>query len=622
MPETGLQVPLTRRAAAVVAVAATYFYFLLFSEFAFLELVLALPEGGRLQQPVMGTLGAGGLLGSVLAARFFRAERFGGQLAALFLLCAVAAFLSLGLGHGLSPYPVAGLLGLCLGAQTVLLASGLRAALGLRRLGFHIGLGTGLAYGLCNVPWVFQAPAPLQAILAGLVALFGAVGAFMLGVLPGAEPSRESDYTLKGFLPWLLAFTALVWLDSAAFFIIQHSAALKGATWSGDSMLWGNAAVHASVAVLAGWLLDRGRGIGVLAAAFLLLSAACVVLSLAPGWSLSARTLYTAGVSLYSVALVYLAARGGRPWLVALLFGVAGWFGSAMGIGMAQNLRAVPPWFLLLAGAGLVLALLSRRRSLGRVAAVLLCLGFADRSLEAQPSPEEMGKRVFIAEGCIHCHSQYLRPISRTDRERWGASQPLAESLKQTPPLYGNRRQGPDLSTVGARRSYEWQVLHLQNPRALRPGSRMPSYARLFEAGDERGEALVRYLCSLGADKQEELLARSAAWVPADKSLGSEAGGRKLFMAWCVPCHGPEGRGDGPLAAQLGVKAPDFHAGTWRRLPQPVDAVAVARVIKFGLVGSSMAGFEFLQDEELLSLARFVLALHGSSSGVPAAAAR
>jgi cbb3-type cytochrome c oxidase subunit II len=108
----------------------------------------------------------------------------------------------------------------------------------------------------------------------------------------------------------------------------------------------------------------------------------------------------------------------------------------------------------------------------------------------------QQGRRVYIAEGCIHCHSQYVRP-GTLDEERWGAAHPLSELERQRPPLFGNRRQGPDLQNVGSRRAAEWLRLQLQTPRAIMAGSRMPSYAHLFRAGRTEGDALVAYLESL-----------------------------------------------------------------------------------------------------------------------------
>lgn len=109
----------------------------------------------------------------------------------------------------------------------------------------------------------------------------------------------------------------------------------------------------------------------------------------------------------------------------------------------------------------------------------------------------ERGRAVYIAEGCIHCHSQYVRP-GTPDEDRWGPSHPLQEVEQQSPPLIGNRRQGPDLQNVGTRRPAEWLRVQLQFPRLVMPGSRMPSYAHLFnpQPGND-GEALVAYLLSL-----------------------------------------------------------------------------------------------------------------------------
>lgn len=106
------------------------------------------------------------------------------------------------------------------------------------------------------------------------------------------------------------------------------------------------------------------------------------------------------------------------------------------------------------------------------------------------------GREVYIAEGCIHCHSQYVRP-GTADEDFYGDARPLAELERQRPPLFGNRRQGPDLQNVGARRGADWLRLQLRAPRSVMPGSRMPSYAHLFRAGHNEGEALVAYLLSL-----------------------------------------------------------------------------------------------------------------------------
>ena len=110
-----------------------------------------------------------------------------------------------------------------------------------------------------------------------------------------------------------------------------------------------------------------------------------------------------------------------------------------------------------------------------------------------------LGRQVYISEGCMHCHSQYIRPDTR-DEEPWGAARDPEFSRQQVPALIGNRRQGPDLMNVGQRRIRDWQRLHLRTPHLVSPHSRMPSYAHLFAEGDPRGEALLDYLDSLGRE--------------------------------------------------------------------------------------------------------------------------
>lgn len=111
----------------------------------------------------------------------------------------------------------------------------------------------------------------------------------------------------------------------------------------------------------------------------------------------------------------------------------------------------------------------------------------------AEPDLVALGRSVYISEGCIHCHSQYVRPVGK-DTALWGQATPVERALAQEPVLIGNRRQGPDLANVALRRPLEWNRLHLIDPQSLMPGSRMPSYAYLFAPDDLRGSALLQYL--------------------------------------------------------------------------------------------------------------------------------
>ncbi|MEO0054519.1 MAG: hypothetical protein RLZZ50_466, partial [Verrucomicrobiota bacterium] len=216
------------------------------------------------------------------------------------------------------------------------------------------------------------------------------------------------------------------------------------------------------------------------------------------------------------------------------------------------------------------------------------------------------GREVYVAEGCIHCHSQYVRP-GTADIVRWGPERPLDELLRELPPLFGNRRQGPDLLNVGNRRTREWNRLHLIEPREVSPGSRMPSYARLFAPGENRGEDLLAYLDSLGAPTREARSEQIAAWRPAPDAKIDPRVGAAWFARACVQCHGPEGRGDGPLVSGLESRPADLSK------PRPWDDVELARIVKFGRPDTAMAGHEALDDDAVVSLARHVRGLQASA---------
>lgn len=95
------------------------------------------------------------------------------------------------------------------------------------------------------------------------------------------------------------------------------------------------------------------------------------------------------------------------------------------------------------------------------------------------------GRGVYIANGCLYCHSQQVRdPAFTTDVDRgWGsrASVP-ADYVYDRPHLMGTMRTGPDLFNVGLRLpSEDWQLIHLYDPRSLNTWSIMPGFPYLFE---------------------------------------------------------------------------------------------------------------------------------------------
>ncbi len=94
-------------------------------------------------------------------------------------------------------------------------------------------------------------------------------------------------------------------------------------------------------------------------------------------------------------------------------------------------------------------------------------------------SPLELaGRAIYIREGCYNCHSQMIRPL-RDEVERYGHYSLAAESMYDHPFQWGSKRTGPDLARIGGKYSDEWQLAHLNDPRALVPQSIMPAYPHL-----------------------------------------------------------------------------------------------------------------------------------------------
>ncbi|SDX01735.1 cytochrome c oxidase cbb3-type subunit 2 [Pseudomonas syringae] len=93
---------------------------------------------------------------------------------------------------------------------------------------------------------------------------------------------------------------------------------------------------------------------------------------------------------------------------------------------------------------------------------------------------EVEGRDVFIANGCVGCHSQMIRPF-RAETERYGHYSVAGESAWDHPFLWGSKRTGPDLARIGGRYSDEWHRAHLYNPRDLVPTSIMPAYPFLAD---------------------------------------------------------------------------------------------------------------------------------------------
>ncbi|CDT20040.1 cbb3-type cytochrome c oxidase subunit II [Vibrio splendidus] len=163
----------------------------------------------------------------------------------------------------------------------------------------------------------------------------------------------------------------------------------------------------------------------------------------------------------------------------------------------------------------------------------------AKGSLAMPLTPIELaGRDIYISEGCHVCHTQMVRPLE-PEVKRNGRPNQEADDIYEFPNLWGSKRTGPDLTNLGRKYSDQWHVIHLIDPRKVVPTSIMPSYPWLFEQtltgdnisakmevlrtlgvpytdqeigdarlqvrGKTKGEALIRYLQSLGKDTSQEV---------------------------------------------------------------------------------------------------------------------
>ncbi|MFM2590819.1 cbb3-type cytochrome c oxidase subunit II [Vibrio sp. TBV020] len=158
----------------------------------------------------------------------------------------------------------------------------------------------------------------------------------------------------------------------------------------------------------------------------------------------------------------------------------------------------------------------------------------------AQPytALELAGRDVYMAQGCVSCHTQMVRNIE-AERKRYGRPNEMEDDVYEFTFLWSSQRTGPDLTNIGLKYTPDWHKQHLINPQSVVPNSIMPQYPWLFEkpldpdhvvaametmkklgvpysdnqiakATNEvkdktEGDALVSYLMSLGVDTHNDV---------------------------------------------------------------------------------------------------------------------
>jgi cbb3-type cytochrome oxidase cytochrome c subunit len=143
-----------------------------------------------------------------------------------------------------------------------------------------------------------------------------------------------------------------------------------------------------------------------------------------------------------------------------------------------------------------------------------------------------VGHKIYVGEGCWHCHSQFIRPVSN-EEQRWGPVSRSAEYQNelQRPVLFGTRRVGPDLCREGGRRSNDWHAVHFFKPDSLSQESPMPEYPWFFDGSADKpnakGLAIMTYVQWLGSWQESypyyEAYVQSALPKPESVEADAEA---------------------------------------------------------------------------------------------------
>ena len=144
------------------------------------------------------------------------------------------------------------------------------------------------------------------------------------------------------------------------------------------------------------------------------------------------------------------------------------------------------------------------------------------------------GAQVYRELACAACHTQQARrPGYGGDFDReWGGRQAVApDYVLQDIALIGNRRIGPDLSNVGARRDAAWLYQHLYKPSIHAEATTMPAFPQLFREKEFSGTPAANALDLQGNDTPEE----GTEIVPTEKGVALVAYLQSLNLDYDLP---------------------------------------------------------------------------------------
>ncbi len=169
---------------------------------------------------------------------------------------------------------------------------------------------------------------------------------------------------------------------------------------------------------------------------------------------------------------------------------------------------------------------------------------------------------------------------------------------------------GPDLTTIGFRKSSEWLDLWLKNPPEWKKNTIMPN----FYLKEEVRKDLVAYFASL---KGEEFRKEEAPWDNPELMQDPVKRGETIFLrAGCVGCHGHSGKGGYPNNNVVGNQIPSLKmvADGYSKeelkdkirkgvTPVPADAKKPHPMITMPIWGN------YLKEDELDTLVEYLYSL-------------
>lgn len=273
---------------------------------------------------------------------------------------------------------------------------------------------------------------------------------------------------------------------------------------------------------------------------------------------------------------------------------------------------------------------------------VLMVVVLPTTTFDPPPSPnnvpltelEEYGRRLYLANGCIYCHSGFVRPQDVASGQYYLYPR-IAEpgdyvAPDQSPNMFGTERTGPDLSNSGGFHPDDWHIAHYKNPRSVTPVSLMPSFEFLttdqasaliaFTQSRTGKLAQIRTLHQLNMKQLINAEQNLSATLQADFKIGFpgadnltnlmmvERGywfdsnplpvtqenlirGREIFKERCIGCHGITGDGVGPALNFLNPPPAAFIISDTARFGSDKSPGAYYWRILRGIPGTAMENF-------------------------------